>query len=171
MPGVCAVLGSSECPGMTRTPSCFHLGACSWSAWLFMRHLLPASSGACKTLRFFGGAEQRLGLVDALLLLRLGIGVGYDACARLHIHHAVLDQGRAQDDAAVELACGGKITDRAGVEPALVLLELIDDLHGPDLGRTRDGAGRKARGQRVEGVVFAIELTLDVGNDVHHLAE
>src|SRR5688572_9171754 len=25
MPGVCAVLGSSECPGMTRTPSCFHL--------------------------------------------------------------------------------------------------------------------------------------------------
>src|ERR1700741_1611040 len=27
MPGVCAVLGSSECPGITRTPSCFHFGS------------------------------------------------------------------------------------------------------------------------------------------------
>src|SRR5215471_8953119 len=123
MPGVCAVLGSSECPGMTRTPSCFHLGACSWSAWLFMRHLLPASGGACKTLRFFGGAEQRLGLVDALLLLRLGIGVGYDTCACLHIHHAVLDQGRAQDDAAVELARCVKTNERTSVLHSRRLLE------------------------------------------------
>src|SRR6185503_4500710 len=27
MPGVCAVLGSSDVPGITQTPSCFHLGS------------------------------------------------------------------------------------------------------------------------------------------------
>src|SRR5918911_5693897 len=27
MPGVCAVFGSSEWPGITRTPSCFHFGS------------------------------------------------------------------------------------------------------------------------------------------------
>src|SRR5262245_18145934 len=164
MPGVCAVLGSSECPGMTRTPSCFHLGACSWSAWLFMRHLLPTSGGACKPLGFFGGTEQRLRLVDALLLLRLEIGVCHDAGARLHVHHPVLDQGRAQDDAAVELACGGEIADRARVEPALVLFELVDDLHGPDLGRTRDGTGGEARGQGGGGSVLAGEVALAIAD-------
>src|SRR5713226_56441 len=42
MPGVCAVLGSSERPGMTRTPSSFHLGAYSWSVLSFMS--LPLST-------------------------------------------------------------------------------------------------------------------------------
>src|SRR5688572_29111104 len=37
MPGVCAVLVSSEFAGMTRTPSCFQAGVeCSWSALLLM---------------------------------------------------------------------------------------------------------------------------------------
>jgi len=30
MPGVCGVLPSSEWPGITRTPSCFHFGSWSW---------------------------------------------------------------------------------------------------------------------------------------------
>jgi hypothetical protein len=31
IPGVCAVLGSSAWPGITRTPSNFHFGA--WASW------------------------------------------------------------------------------------------------------------------------------------------
>src|SRR5216684_2199657 len=119
---------------------------------------LPAPRRAGEPLRLLGRAEQRLGLVDAFLLLGLRIGVGDDAGAGLHVHYAVLDQRGAQHDAAVELAGGGEIADRTGVEPALLLLQLVDDLHRPHLGRARDGAGRKARRQRVERVVFAVEV-------------
>src|SRR5258708_14993297 len=132
MPGVCAVLESSELPGMTRPPSCFHLGAWSWSGLLVMS-LLSSSRGAREPLGFLGGTEQRLGLVDAFLLLGLGIGIGDDAGASLDIHRAVLDQRRAQHDAAVELARSREITHRSGIEPALVRFELVDDLHRPHL--------------------------------------
>src|SRR5882672_10472866 len=77
MPGVCAVLGSSEFPGMTRTPSCFHFGSWWWSGWSVI--LLPPSRRAREALGLLRGAEQRLGLVDAFLLLGLGIGIGDDA--------------------------------------------------------------------------------------------
>src|SRR5712691_11491854 len=122
MPGVCAVLESSESPGMTRTPSCFHLAASSL-AWVMaspdgMDSLsLPAARGAGEPLRLLGGAEQRLGLVDAFLLLGFRIGIGDDAGAGLDVHGAVLDQRRAQHDAAVELAGDREIADRACIEP------------------------------------------------------
>src|SRR5215468_6333035 len=113
MPGVCAVLESSEWPGMTRTPSCFHLGVWSWwvARVMAMPHagylkLLSAAGGAGEALRLLGGAEQRLGLVDAFLLLGLRIGIGDDAGAGLHVHRAVLDQRGAQHDAAVHVARG-----------------------------------------------------------------
>src|SRR6516225_6030800 len=186
MPGVCAVLGSSACPGMTRTPSCFHLGARSRSVLTFMwllssavvlsgptraSWLLSPPRRARKAFGLFRGAEQRFGLVDAFLLLALGVGIGDDAGAGLDIHHAVLDQRRTQHDAAVELACGGEIAHRSGIEPALVRFELVDDLHRPHLGGARDGASREAGSQRIERVVFSIELAFDVRNDVHYLAE
>src|SRR4029450_13890730 len=133
MPGVCAVLGSSACPGMTRTPSCFHLGAGSRAVLTFIsllssavvmpgpaRASLSSPRRARKSFGFFRGAEQRFGLVDAFLRLELGVGIGDDAGAGLGMHHAVLDQRRAQHDAAVELARGGEIPHRPGIEPALV---------------------------------------------------
>src|SRR6185437_12323888 len=82
MPGVCAVFGSSEWPGMTRTPSCFHFG----SAIAKLPLLLPAPRRAREAAGLFGGAEQGLGLVDAFLLLGFRIGVGDDAGAGLHVH-------------------------------------------------------------------------------------
>src|SRR2546422_5840798 len=169
MPGVGGVLGSSACPGMTRTPSCFHFGARSRSILVFMSllssavvvpgptrasSLLSPPRRARKSFGLFRGAEQRLGLVDAFLLLGFGVGIGDDASAGLDIHHAVLDQRRAQHDAAVELARGGEIAHRPGIEPPLVGFELVDDLHRAYLWRARDGAGRKAGRERVERVVF-----------------
>src|SRR5262252_1124708 len=88
MPGVCAVLGSSELPGMTRTPSCFHFASWWWARWSVMS--LSSSCRTGETLGLLRGAEQRLGLVDAFLLLGLRIGIGDDAGARLHVHRAVL---------------------------------------------------------------------------------
>src|SRR5262249_8705039 len=165
MPGVCAVLGSSACPGMTRTPSCFHLGARSRSVLTFMSLLssavdMPAPTRsswllspprrARKSFGLFRGAEQRFGLVDAFLLLELGVGIGDDAGAGLDIHHAVFDQRRAQHDAAVELTRGGEIPHRPGIEPALVRFELVDDLHCSHLGCARDAACRAARLPRIQ---------------------
>src|SRR4029453_9227862 len=164
MPGVCGVLGSSACPGMTRTPSCFHLGARSRSVLTFMSSLscaviMPGPTRASWLLspprrarKAFGllrGAEQCFGLVDTFLLLELWVGIGDDAGAGLDIHHAVLDQCRAQHDATVELARGGEIAHRPGIEPALVGFEFVNDLHRPHLRRARDGAGREARRQRI----------------------
>src|SRR5262249_56862 len=114
MPGVCAVLGSSECAGITRTPSCFHLCSC-----IGLAPLLPGLGGAGEAARLLGGAKQRLGLVYAFLLLGGGIGIGDDAGAGLHVDRAVLDQRGAQHDAGVHLAGGGEIADAPGIEAAL----------------------------------------------------
>ncbi len=63
-----------------------------------------------------------------------------------------------------------EIADAAGIEAALLVLQLVDDLHRAHLRRARHGAGREARGERVERVVVRVEPALDVGDDVHHLA-
>src|SRR6478735_825743 len=99
MPCVCGVLPSSELPGMTRTPSCFHFGAWSWPSWVMAlprmswlvgrpgrRELLAAPCRAGEALGLLGGAEQRFGLVDAFLLLGLRIRIRDDPCAGLHVH-------------------------------------------------------------------------------------
>src|SRR5215472_13349738 len=65
--------------------------------------LLAAARRAGETLGLFRGSEQRLRLVDALLLLEVWIGVRDDAGAGLHIHYAVLDQRGAQHDTGVHL--------------------------------------------------------------------
>src|SRR5262249_40658147 len=95
-------LGSSAWPGITRTPSCFHFGCGSLisptscdpnGSWLGRcEGSLPASGRTGETSGLLGSAEQRLGFVDALLLLRLRIGIGDNAGAGLDIHPAVLDQ-------------------------------------------------------------------------------
>src|SRR5580704_182274 len=54
--------------------------------------LLPPSRRAGEALGLLGRAEQRLRLIDALLLLEFGVGIGNDAGAGLDIHDAVLDQ-------------------------------------------------------------------------------
>src|SRR5262245_22278402 len=115
MPGVCAVLESSELAGITRTPSCFHLAsliAVPLSEW----PSLPTPRCAREAARFFGGAEQGLGLVDAFALLGRRVRIGDDAGAGLHVHRAVLDECRAQHDRGVHLAGGGEIADGPRVE-------------------------------------------------------
>src|SRR5215470_1386646 len=66
--------------------------------------------------------------------LILGLTVRHDAAAGLHVDAAVLDHGRADVDAGVEVAGVAQVADRAAVGAALDGLELIDDLHRADLG-------------------------------------
>src|SRR5689334_3924657 len=87
--------------------------------------LLRTFGSAGKTARFFRRTKQGLRLVDAFLLLEIGIAVGHDACACLNVHRAVLDQRGPQNDAGVHFARSGKIPDTAGVQTALFFLQLI----------------------------------------------
>src|SRR5215208_5775066 len=125
---------------------------------------------ACEAACLLGGAQQGLGLVDALLLLGLWIGIGDDACACLHVHHAVLHQRRSQHDGGIHLAGGGEIADGAGIKAALLFLQLIDNFHGAHLRRAGNGAGRKPSGQRVDGILLLGQRALDIRHDVHNLA-
>src|ERR1700691_637149 len=132
--------------------------------------LLPAAAGAGKPPGFFGGAKQRLRLVDALLLFKVGIGIGDNAGAGLNVHHPILDQCGSQHDAGVHFRNGRKVADAAGIERTLFFLQLIDDLHGPHFWRSRDGAGGKTRGEGVERLAVLTEPALNIGDNVHHVA-
>ena len=55
------------------------------------------------------------------------------------------------------------IADRAAVGAAAVGFNLVDDLHGPDLGRAGDGAGRQTGAEGVEGGLARPHSADDVG--------
>ena len=82
-----------------------------------------------------------------------GFEVGDDAGAGLHVDLAVLHHRGAEHDAGVHRAVGGEIADAAGIGAALLLLQLVDDLHRAHLRRAGDGAGREAGDERVERVL------------------
>ncbi len=75
----------------------------------------------------------------------------------------------ADRDAEIEVAGEVDVADRPGVEVAARRLQLGEDLHRADLRRARDGAGRKARHQRVEMIVVVGELALHRRDQVHHV--
>src|SRR3970040_1843519 len=114
---------------------------------------------------FLGGAGQRAPLFAAFLVLALGGRIRDHAAAGLDINLAILEDGGPERDAGVHLAVGAEIADAAGVDAAPLRFELLDDLHRPDLGRARDGAGGKAGEQGVDGVELGVDLALDVGGD------
>ena len=136
---------------------------------LFMA-LLPASRLSGEAHGFLRSAEQGLGLVDAFGLFAGRDAVVDDTGTRLHMHGAILHQRGAQHDARIHLAIGAEIADGPGIEAALVPLQFVNDLHRPDLRRTRDRAGGKAGCQGVKGVMTWPDIALDVGNDMHNVA-
>src|SRR5207249_1543780 len=79
--------------------------------------------------------EHRLCLVLGLRELARRIGVRHDPRARLHDHSILEDQGRADRDRRVQVhGAPADVAHRAGVGPAALRLELVDDLHGAHLG-------------------------------------
>src|SRR3954452_18966290 len=86
-------------------------------------------------IRLFTGeldrAEDRLRLVDGLVVLVGGVGVRDGPAARLDVHAPVLYDNGTDVDRRVEVAIPGQVADRAAVGAALLGLQLVDDLHGP----------------------------------------
>src|SRR5687767_9900791 len=110
----------------------------------------------------------RLGL--GLTLLGGRIRIRHDAGARLDGGAAALEGHRTYGDAEIEVAPQVDVTQRAAVEAPARGLQLVDDLHGADLRRPRQGAGGEGRDQRVERVLAVRELADHGALDVHDVA-
>src|SRR3990167_5452336 len=114
---------------------------------------LPPADARGEPYRLFGSAEKSARLGDAFLMLVLGHRIRHDPGTGLDVHPAVLDDRSAEHDAGVHRPIGREIADAAGVDAALLDLQLVDDLHRADLWRARHRACRKARCEGVERVM------------------
>src|SRR5690606_19508279 len=98
-----------------------------------------------------------------------GNGIVDDAGAGLDVQHAVLDDGGADGDGGIHVAVPGQVADRTRVDAALDRLQFVDDLHGADLRRAADRAGREGRPQHVLRAHAVFEHAVVVGDVVHHV--
>src|SRR5262249_57184506 len=96
------------------------------------------------------GLEERPRLRLGLALLGRRIGVGHDPAPGLDDRVALVEDDRADGDAEVEVAPEVHVAERAPVNTPADGLELVDDLHGPDLRRPRERARGEGGGERVE---------------------
>src|SRR5262249_44042911 len=88
------------------------------------------------------GPQHRGGLRLGLRVLASRDRVGDDPRSRVQHHAVALHHGAADRDRGIEAGrAPPDVADGAGVGPAPLRLEGVDDLHGPHLGRAGYGAG------------------------------
>lgn len=131
---------------------------------------MPIARVLGKAHGFFRSGHQcaRLCLAFALLIFRRRVG-NY-SCARLRVHHTILQHCGAQHDAAVHIAIGCEITDAACIGTACFRFQLGDDFAGADLGCAADGARRETREESVERIFLIAKPAHHIRNNVHHMA-
>ena len=116
------------------------------------------------------GSEGAHRFVDAFLMFAVGGGVRDDACAGLDVGFFVFEQDSSEGDAGVGVSVETEVTDGAGVDAALVLFFLVQDLHGADFWGTADRSGGEGGTHDIEAGQPRFQATGDVGDDVHHMA-
>lgn len=92
---------------------------------------------------------HRLGLVYRFLELPFRRRVVHPAASRLYVSLAILHQRRPDRDAVVGVAIEGEVPDASAVRAAGRPLQFRNDLHGADLGRASQRAGREGRTHQV----------------------
>src|SRR5437667_78709 len=114
--------------------------------------------------------EHGLRLVLGLPELACRIRVGHDPGASLHHDPVPAHQRAADRDGGVEVrGTPADVPHRAGIGPAPLGLELVDDFHGAHLGRTRHGARGKAGLEHVERVIAVAQLPAHFAHEVLHV--
>ena len=124
----------------------------------------PAYSAAGQHL--LEGELQARGLVQGLLVLARGVGVGHDPAPGVERHPARGHHRGPDEDVGVEAAGRRDVEERPGVDPARRRLHAVEDLHAADLRHPGDGAAGEERPQRVQGVEAVAQRGLHVGDDV-----
>src|SRR5581483_4710308 len=117
----------------------------------------------------FDGAKDRLRLVDRLLVLEFRNRVGHDTRAGLYIALAVYGEHGTDRDAGIKIAGEVGVEHCSAIGATAGGLELFDDLHGPYLGRTAQGAGREAGAQGIHRAQIGTKTAFDRTHDVHHV--
>ena len=103
-------------------------------------------------------AQQPLGLPLRLGPLVGDVGLHGDAAAGAERPGAAaVGHQRADDDAEVGRAVAADPAERTGVRAPRGRLDLLDDLHRPQLGRSGHRAGREQRAQRAHGADVVAE--------------
>src|SRR5437588_105043 len=103
-------------------------------------------------------------------MLGLRCRVGDYPGTRLNVCLPILEHHGPQGDARVAVAVEAEVSHGSGIDAAFALLELVDDLHGPDLGRAAHGAGGERGPHDVIGGAVLAQGAVDVGDDVHDVA-
>ena len=85
-------------------------------------------------------------------------------------HPVGADHEGADRDGGVDRSREVEVADHPGVRATLHRFEGVDDLHGPDLRRTRDRARRKRGAQDVDGAATLGEIARYLRGEVHHMA-
>src|SRR5581483_5281186 len=94
----------------------------------------------------------------------------YPAAARLNVGLPVLDQSRANGDAAVEVAIEGEIAHATAIGTALGLFEFRNDLHGAHLGRAAQRPRWKGGAHQIIRSFTLGKAAFHLRNNVHHMA-
>src|ERR1043166_9214987 len=87
----------------------------------------------------------------------------------MKIRVAVLAEGGADDDAELAFTIEAEIPQRAGVGPAQIWLQFVNDLHRAKLGCARDTAARKARCESFEMRNGGPQSSFDRRDEVLHI--
>ena len=96
-------------------------------------------------------------------VLVFGNAVDNDAGTGLHMGDTIgADHECADSDGGVDRAREIEIADNARIRPALHRFERIDDLHRPDLRRTRHRARRQRGSQHIDRVATFGQFTRDL---------
>ena len=101
--------------------------------------------------------------MDRLEVLLLGHGVGDEPRTGLKRGHPLVDEQRADGDAGVEVAGVVEVPHCAGVSAATGRLELVDDLHRPNLGSSGDRSCRETGAKRVDRGELVADLSFHLG--------
>ena len=106
--------------------------------------------------------EEGRGLQLGLGLFRVGLGIEEQGGARAHLGDPVLHADRPQGEAGVEVAVEAEHAHGAAVPRARRALVILDELHGPRLGRARHRDRPRMGEEGVEGVELGPEPALHV---------
>ena len=113
-------------------------------------------------------AHQRARLEQHLLVLGLGVGLHDDRAAGADRGGLAVHDDRADHDVEVAAAAQPEVADRAGVDAARLVLELVDDLHRALLRGAGHRAAREAGADAVRRLHVLAELAADGRDQLVH---
>ena len=120
-------------------------------------------------MRHFQRRNQGARFIDRFLILALGDRISNKSSSRLHAGQPFPHHHRPNGDAGVEIARKVEIQNGARVDAAASGLELVDDFHGANLGRTRDSPRRETGGEGFKAIHVRPKAAAERGDQMHNV--